>query len=547
MSRTQDKAGRFLYTVFGRLPGKSCQNEARRSQESAVSFRSAAVVDFPAPRHNFCVSAGAMNHYYAACELGVETGRICMGTLEEERLTVSEMRRFEHVPVKDKKFIGWNVPQLYHDVVEGLRTAGGYDEPVESVSCTSSVADYLLFQADGTLLTPSYHPDDPRTESGMEKVLAKLPWEAIYEDTGVQRAATSTLFRLAAESPKRFKSASHLLPMADGFNYLLSGMPRIEKSLASAMQLYNPETGSWSERLLEAIGLPAELLPPLVDAGTELGLMRPEVAEETRLKEARVIASCSHELAAALAGLPVSNAEKWLFWWPGNHTLIGTQIAESMVHDASREMNFTNQPGYGGSVSFYKHTVGLRILEECRRFWEQTDRGLDDDMLGHLAGSAMPFESLVDPTDARFAQPGDMPLKIQAFCKDTNQPVPHRPGPIYRCILESLALLHRKTLQELEYLTSSKFARVYLLGGKGNSLLNHFTANALQLPLVIAPSDTTVLGNIIVQALSLKHLESIQDARDLVRASFKLETIVPHAAAWNSAFDRFLALTPVAA
>ncbi len=488
-----------------------------------------------------------MNHYYAACELGADRGRICIGTLHQDRLTVSEIRRFDNLPLKDKNFIGWNVPQMYHDVLEGLRSAGGYDEPVDSVSCTSSIADYLLFEEDGTLVTPSYHPDDSRTESGMEKLLAKFPWDAIYEDTGVQRATSSTLFRLSAENPKRLKNVSHLLPMADGFNYLFSGVPRIEKSLASAMQLFNPQTQSWSERLLEAIGLPAKLLPPLVAAGTELGPLRPAVVEDTGLQDARVIASCSHEIAAALTGLPVNNTEKWLVLWAGTNTVMGTQIVEPMIHEASRDMNFTNQPAYGGAISFYKHTVGLRLLEECRRFWEQTDRGLDDDMLGHLAGSAAPFESLIDPTDPRFAEPGEMPLKIQAFCKETGQPIPRKPGPIYRSILESLALLYRKTLQELEYLTGTKFARVYVLGGKTNNLLNHFAANALQLPVTVAPPDATAIGNIIVQAVALKHLASIQEGRDLVRSSFKLETIMPHAAAWNAAFDRFVSLSPAPA
>jgi sugar (pentulose or hexulose) kinase len=186
--------------------------------------------------------------------------------------------------------------------------------------------------------------------------------------------------------------------------------------------------------------------------------------------------------------------------------------------------------------------VGLWILEECKRFWKEKDRELYDDMLTHLAIAASPFESLIDPADPRFLTPGDMPLKVQAFCRETNQAVPRKPGPILRCVLESLALQYRKTLQELEGLTGRKFTRLFLLNGSSTNLLFHFIANAMQIPLVIAPAETTAIGNVIVQALAQGHIDSLEHAHELVRQSFKTETITPHAAVWNAAYDRLAEL-----
>jgi len=200
--------------------------------------------------------------------------------------------------------------------------------------------------------------------------------------------------------------------------------------------------------------------------------------------------------------------------------------------------------GYGGSVHFYKQVAGLRILEECKQFWKEKDRELENDVLTHLAIAAAPFESLIDPADARFLEPGDMPLKIQAFCKETDQPVPRKPGPILRCVLESLALLYRKTLQELESQTGRKFARLFLLNASNHNLLHHFIANALQIPLVVASPDATPIGNVIAQSLALGHIGSLDEARELVRQSFKTETITPHAAVWNSAYDKLEELVP---
>jgi rhamnulokinase len=217
---------------------------------------------------------------------------------------------------------------------------------------------------------------------------------------------------------------------------------------------------------------------------------------------------------------------------------MGTELTEPIITDASRALNFTNEVGYGGSIRFSKQTVGLWILEECRRFWKEKDREIDDGMLTHLAGGSPPFDSLINPADPRFLAPGDMPLKIQAFCRETNQRVPRKPGPIIRCVLESLALQYRKTLQEIETLTGRKIARIYLLGGSANALLNHFTANALRRPLVTGPADSAAIGNVVVQALALGHFESLDQARDVLRQSFKSETLIPYATAWDTAYDR---------
>jgi rhamnulokinase len=484
-----------------------------------------------------------MNRFYVACDLGAENGRVMLGTLHKDKLTISEIRRFANVPHREKDSWLWNIPRLYQDVLGALREVSLYDEPVAGVSCSSWPGDYLLFKTDGSLVAPTYHPHDPRTTAGAKAIQSRVGWEAIYEETGVHPTATSTLFHLGAEKTRRLKH-SRLLPIADGFNYLLSGVPRIEMSLASTTQLFNPVTRAWSERLLKAFNVPPELLPDVVAAGTKLGPLRPEILKAIPLEDAQVIASCSHELAAALVGLPVGPGENWVFLRTGTFGAMGAELIGPLINDASREFSFTNEIGYRGVVHFHKPVVGLWILDECKRFWKERDQELGEDVLTHLAIAAEPFESLIDPTDPRFLEPGDMPMKIQSFCKETNQSVPRKPGPILRCVLESIALSYRKTLEELEGLTGRKYTRLSVLGGSPNNLLYHFIANALQLPIVLAPPDSTAIGNVLVQALALGHIESLDRARDIVQQCFKAETITPHAAVWNAAYDRLAELAP---
>ena len=484
-----------------------------------------------------------MSRFYVACDLGTETCRVVLGTLHKDHLTLSEVRRFPNVPVQEKHSLHWNIPQLYENILDGLRSIGSYEEPVESISFSSWGGDYLLFSSDGSLITPTFHHNDPRTEAVRKNVLSGISAETLYEETGVQQTPTSTLFQLAVESSKRLKHGAQLLPVGDGFNYLFCGVARVETSLASTTQLYNPTTNTWSERLTSGLRLPSTLLPQIVPSGTELGPLRPDIAKETRLEDARVVATCSHELAAGLAGLPTLPGEEWAFLRPGKSTLLGSQLTAPLINQAVREMGFSNQVSHENSVCFYKRVMGLSILEECQRHWQQTDRAIDAELLSHLAGSATPFESLIDPNDPRFSLPGDMPLKIQAYCKETGQPVPRRPGPIFRCILESLALFYRKSLQELELLTGARFSKLFILGKTEHPLLRHFTANAVRIPTVVLGEDAAAIGNTVLQALTLGHIASPQAAREIVQGSFKNETIIPYATAWDEAYDRLVSLS----
>jgi rhamnulokinase len=479
-----------------------------------------------------------MRNYYIACDFGAESGRVMLGDLSPGKLVLREAHRFANQPIRDKNGLYWDVPRLFQEMLTGLEKVSQHDDPIAGISCDSWGVDYLLFEEDGTLITPTHHYRDPRCEGGMKSFLGQMPWEALYNETGIQKLPLNTVFQLAAESPKRLRQAHQLLPIGDGFNYLLSNVARVEVSMASTTQLYNPLTRTWSSKVLEALRLPSRLLPPIVGSGTVLGPMRPDFARQRAFEETRVIASCSHDTGAAVAALPASG-ENWAFLSSGTWSLMGVELPEPMITEEARELNFTNEIGYGHKVRLLKNIVGLWIVQECRRSWAEREQEIDYDVMTHLAGAAQPFQALINPADPRFLAPGDMPQKVAAFCKETHQIVPRKPGEIIRCVLESLALYYRKTLKEIERLTGRKIEKLYVVGGgTKNTLLNHFTANALQIPLIIGPSEATAAGNILVQAIALGQLKSLDEARAVVHESFSCEIIQPHAAAWDAAYAR---------
>jgi len=485
-----------------------------------------------------------MTTHYLACDLGAESGRLMLGSLEDGRLALEELHRFPNGPVKSGASLHWDIPQLFADLKTGLKAAARRNLPIASISTDSWGLDYMLFAEDGALIPPTFHYRDARAGQGSANMLAKVDWNTIFAETGIQFMALNTLYQLAAESRERLQRARHLLLIGDGFNFLLSGEARAEETLASTSQLYNPRTKSWSKRLLAALDLPEKLFPPIVPAGSKLGVLKDDIARETgTINRPQVIAGCSHDTGAAVVAVPASG-ENWAYLSSGTWSLMGVELPAPIVTDACRELNFTNEIGFGGSVRLLKNILGLWLIQECRRDWALAGQQYDYATLTDLAAAAPPFRSLINPADPRFVGPDDMPAKIASFCRETGQPPPANPGATIRCVLESLALLYRSTLLQIEQLIGKKIERLHIVGGGSrNALLNQFTADALQIPVLAGPVEATAAGNILVQAITLAHLPSLAAARAVVRASSELRRFDPaDRTVWNTAFERFRTL-----
>jgi rhamnulokinase len=290
------------------------------------------------------------------------------------------------------------------------------------------------------------------------------------------------------------------------------------------------------------MGLPPRLFPDIVPAGTRLGPLRAALAEECGLAGVEVVATCSHDTGAAVVGVP-AEGEGWAYLSSGTWSLMGVESPEPVITDTARELNFTNEIGFGNTVRLLKNISGLWLVQECRRAWAA--RGPDTDFdyatLVRMASEAPPFVTLIDPADPRFLAPDDMPERIAQWCRDHREPVPDGPGAMVRCIFESLALLYRRTREQLERITGTPIRRLHIVGGGSqNALLNQFAANALQVPVVAGPVEATAAGNLLVQAFALGKLKSLPEIRSVVRESFGVKRFEPRdGSAWDEAYRRF--------
>jgi rhamnulokinase len=485
---------------------------------------------------------------------------VVAGSFSGDRLSLQEIHRFANGPVRVAGSLYWDVLRLWEEIRHGLRRyAGDYGRGICGIGVDTWGVDFALLDGDGRLLANPSHYRDGRTAGMMEEAFGLISREEIFRHTGIQFMPINTLYQLLAmrvQKAPALAAAQTLLMMPDLFNFWLSGQKACEFTNATTTQFYDPHPpGSWATPLLARLGLPAEILPDVVRPGTVLGPLLPWVAEEVGLDQAPVIATASHDTASAVAAVPVQHSHSGLAGTPdyaylssGTWSLLGAELPEPLITAQSLASNYTNEGGVGGSFRFLKNVVGLWLVQECRRTWAQAGQPLTYDELVTLAAQAPPFGALVDPDDASFLEPGDMPSRIRAFCGRTAQPIPESKGALVRCVLESLALKYRWVLERLEALLGRRCRVLHIVGGGvQNRLLCQFTADAIGRPVVAGPVEATAVGNILVQAIARGHLTGLAEARELVRRSFELSTYQPEsAAAWDEAYQRFVRLQAVA-
>ena len=470
-----------------------------------------------------------MTSRYLAIDLGAETGRVMLGTLESGRVSLKELSRFSNEPLRDGDGIYWNIPALIEGVRNGLVKAGALGHPITSVSADAWGVDYVLIDNKGEIMEPVFHYRHPRTIDGEKKALVKVDWPTLFDESGVQYMLLNTSIQLCSEVPDRLGMANTILTIADAFNYILSGVAKIEVSMASTTQLYNPRLNCWSDRLIKDLGLPRSMFPEVVSPATTLGPLKPDFSQCSGLNNINVVSSLSHDTACAVAACPTDRT-RWAYISSGTWSLIGLELSEPILTDDCRKLNFTNEIGFGNSTRLLKNIIGLWLVQECRRSWANQGNQYSYEQLTEMAINSKSHQSVLNPLDPRFIAPDNMPKLISEICNETNQLVPTTPGEIIRCALESLALLYAKTLCEAEELVGWKVEKLHIVGGGSkNVLLNQLTADAANIDVIAGPAEATASGNVLVQAIANGVVSDLDEARQIVHRSFDTETFNPKA------------------
>ena len=483
---------------------------------------------------------------FLAIDLGAESGRAMLGRIDES-LTLEEVHRFPNGPVRVGEHLHWDILRLWTEIQNGLRIAAGNNESsLAGIGVDTWGVDFGLLDASDRLIGNPYHYRDARTNGMVEAAGQILPLEEIYNQTGIQFMQLNTLFQLFAmlqENEPALQSARTFLAMPDIFNFWLTGLKANEFTDATTTQCYNPRKKRWASELLTALEIPQHIFGEIVPPGTVLEQLRASVAEDAACERIPVIAVGSHDTASAVAAVPAEGND-FIYISSGTWSLIGIESHVPIINADSLKYNLTNEGGVCDTIRFLKNIMGMWLLQECRRQWAKTGKSYSYDQMTNLAAQAPALQSFVYVGDNRFLPPGDMVERILAFCHETHQPVPQSHAEVVRCILESLALEYRWATEKLRELSGKALTVIHIIGGGSrNGLLNQFTADATGCRVIAGPVEATAIGNVLLQAIGLRHLSSLEEGRTLVRRSFDVTSYEPRtSAAWDEAYNHYLSL-----
>jgi rhamnulokinase len=477
---------------------------------------------------------------YLAFDLGAESGRALLGHVRSGVLTVEEIHRFPNDPVQQGSSIRWDVAKLWLEI----RKAIGKIQNIElaGIGVDGWGVDYALLDTKGELIESPYHYRDRRTEGIMEDVFAKIPMEEIYESTGIQFMRINTLYQLCAarrDTPEVLEAARKLVMIPDLFHYWMTGNAVCEFTNATTTQLVNPHTRDWSTELMQHLDLPTSLPAAIVEPGSIIGKLLPEIAGSSSLAGTPVIAPASHDTGSAVAA--ISAGEGTAFLSSGTWSLLGMELRSPVIDSESLRLNFTNEGGVCGTTRLLKNVMGLWMLQCCRQYWIAQGHSYDYRELTHLGAEAKAFQHFVDPDDESFLRPTDMPLAIDDFCRKTHQPAPQNSGAYVRVIFESLAFKYRLVLKSLEQLSGQKIKQIRVIGGGSkNRLLNQMAADATGRTVISGPAEATALGNLAIQILATGEASSLEEVRAMIERSFPTEIFHPvDTDVWDRHAERF--------
>jgi len=477
---------------------------------------------------------------YLAFDFGAESGRAVLGRLQSGLLTLEEVHRFPNGPVEYGGSLHWDVARLWSEVHKALARVDQLT--LAGIGVDAWGVDYGLLGEDGGLLENPYHYRDRRTEGVMLEVFGRVSREEIYRTTGIQFMPINTLYQLYAaqrSTPEILQAAKQFVTIPDLFNYWLTGNAVCEFTNASTTQLVDPLRRTWASELIGKLGLRPDLPAPIVEPGTIIGCLQPNVAGTSTLTRTPVIAPACHDTGSAVAAIAARDGTAFLS--SGTWSLIGTELDQPIITDEAMRLNFTNEGGVYGTTRLLKNVMGLWMLQGCRNGWRARGRSADYAELVDLARNEPAFAHLVDPDDETFLRALDMLAAIDNFCQKTHQPSPVTPGSYVRCVLESLALKYRLVLCSLEQLCGTRINQIRVIGGGSkNRILNQFTADATGRRVLAGPVEATAMGNIAIQVLATGEATSLQEVRAIVDRSFPAEVFEPlQTDKWDQQSDRF--------
>lgn len=463
-----------------------------------------------------------MSKYYLAVDIGASSGRHILGSVQDGKIVLEEVYRFENGMKKVDGHLCWDHVQLFESIKAGMKKCKDIGKVPVSMGIDTWGVDYALIDENGELIDKMYGYRDSRMDGMDDEVYKIIPEKELYAQTGIQKAMYNTIYQLMADKvyhPESLEKAKALLFVPDYFNYMLTGKMANEYTEATTSQLISPVTKDWNYELIEKLGYKKEIFQKVVTPGTSLGMMKPEIVEEIGY-DLELVVPCTHDTGSAVLAVP-ANDDDFCFISSGTWSLLGLEREEADCSEASYRNNFTNEGGYDYKFRYLKNIMGLWIIQSVRH-------NLDDKYsfaeICAEAAKNSDFPTRIDVNADCFMAPENMIEAIKEYCRNTNQQVPETLGEIATVVYASLAECYASAIKGIEESTGRTYSRIHVVGGGSNAgYLNELTAQATGKEVHAGPGEGTAIGNIVAQMLKAKEFATKEEARDSIHKSFDIK------------------------
>ncbi|WP_456271146.1 rhamnulokinase [Bacillus sp. AK031] len=463
-----------------------------------------------------------MGKYTLAVDIGASSGRLILGHLENRKFTLNEIHRFENNIVKKDGQYCWDTEMLFKEIKAGIQKCNGLGIKPESIGIDTWAVDYVLLDKNDKPLTDAVSYRDPRTDGIMDEVFSIIPKEKLYLETGIQFQKFNTIYQLYSlkqKSPEVIHEARGFLMIPDYLNFLLTGKKVNEYTNATSTQLVNAFTKNWDEEILDCLGINKEMFLDIKPPNTVLGTLSEDLISEFGF-DMKVILPATHDTGSAVISVP--ELENTIYISSGTWSLIGVENSFPICVPKALQYNFTNEGGIDYRFRFLKNIMGLWMIQEVKRNYN--DKYSFSDLV-ELARNEKEFQSIVNVDDDRFLKPENMIEEIQEYCKETNQQVPNTPGQVAKCVYDSLVQSYKIAISQIEEIFEKTFPKVNVIGGGcQNEMLNQLIADETHKEVAAGPVEATAIGNIVSQLIALGEIKDITEARTIIKKSFEVKS-----------------------
>ncbi|WP_226037405.1 rhamnulokinase [Aquibacillus saliphilus] len=459
-----------------------------------------------------------------AVDIGASSGRVMAGFIEDNQLKLDEVYRFENKMIKQNNHYCWDIQLLFNEIKTGIGQCLEKGLQPESIGIDTWAVDFVLLDENDQLLTEAVAYRDSRTDGIMDEVFEIISKEKLYLETGIQFLKFNTIYQLYSikkTNPEILKKAKTFLMIPDYFNYLLTGKKANEYTNATSTQLVNAFTKKWDYQLLDQLGINKEMFQEIKPPKTDLGNLKEELVAEFGF-DMRVLLPATHDTGSAVISVP--EVDDTIYISSGTWSLIGVENKFPICISKALDYNFTNEGGLDYHYRFLKNIMGLWMIQEVKRNYD--DQYSFSDFV-KLANQSLAFQSKVNVDDDRFLMPDNMIEEIREYCRETGQPIPSTPGEVAKCVFDSLAVSYQTAIDQIEEIYEKEFKTINVIGGGSqNEMLNQLIADTTKKEVLAGPVEATAIGNIVSQLIGLGEIDNVSDARKIIKHSFEIKQFI---------------------